>query len=138
MSVWREVQETILQRWAAGWLVTTPYCVENDPPYDPGAGPWARISIKRLPGGPGTIGRSGNKKMDRVGVVFIQLFEPPCAGTGRISDLAEQAAAIFENCRLEPHDIRFAEVEPGEAGPIEQGRWYGLSVRGRFGYEDVR
>lgn len=144
MSVWREVQEALYQRFSEHWVTAdadpvplTPYCLGNESGFDPPDGPWCRVSVQRMPGGPGTIGRKGNRRMDRVGRLFIQLFEPPGDGVGRISDLAETAARIFENCRLEPHDIRFAEVEPREGVDVEGGRWWGLPVEGRFDYEDI-
>ena len=140
MSVWREVQELLYQRWAARWVAgddpRTPYVFENEK-FDPPDGPWVRFSVRRMPGGQGTLGPPGRRRMDRTGMVFIQLFEPPGNGTGRISDLASEAALIFENCRIQsPHDIRFAEVEPGQAGDVERGRWWGVAVDGRFDYED--
>lgn len=144
MTVWREVQEALYQRWTDHWVTDGPdpealtyFVFENEKASPPG-GPWARFSVKRLPGGQGTLGGPGRRKMDRVGIVFIQLYEPPGEGTGSISDLGEKAAKIFENCRLlADHDIRFAAVEPGEAGSIEKGRWWGLSVEGRFDYEEL-
>lgn len=143
MSVWREVQEQLYRRWRDSWVVApggeqlTPFCFEDEK-MDPPDGPWVRFSVKRMPGGPGTLGRPGNRKMDRVGMVFIQLFKPPGGGVGDLSDLGERAAGIFENCRLEdPHDIRFGEVEPGQSGQVENGRWLGLSVEGRFDYEQL-
>lgn len=140
MSVWREVKETLHQRWENEWVdgaePRTPYAYENEK-FDPPDGQWARFSVKRMPGGPGTLGPKGHRKMDRVGRVFIQLFEPPLGGTGNLSDLAEAAAKIFENCRLlSDHDIRFGTVEPGDEGIIEQGRWWGVVIEGRFDYED--
>lgn len=145
MSVWREVQEALYQRWANGWtddpladpvVPLTPYWFEDEKASPPDA-PWARFSVKRMPGGQGTLGGPGRRKMDRVGIVFIQLFQPPGRGVGPFSDLGERAARLFENCRiLGTHDIRFAEVEPGESGQVEKGRWLGLSVEGRFDYED--
>lgn len=153
MSKWREVQEQLYQRWRTSWVsapgvLLTPYVFANEKfdaataekpdGWDAGKDPWVRFSVQRMPGGPGTLGRAGNRKMDRVGRVFIQLFEPPLQGVGQISDLGERAAGIFENCRLQnPHDIRFGEVEPGEAGDVERGRWWGLSVEGRFDYEQI-
>jgi hypothetical protein len=146
VSVWREVQEALYQRWKAQWVVDPDadpvepltYFVFEDEKASPPAGPWARFSVKRMPGGPGTMGRPGNRKMDRVGIVFIQLFKPPGDGVGDLSDLGERAAGIFENCRLlGVHDIRFGEVEPGQSGQVEEGRWLGLSVEGRFDYEQV-
>lgn len=148
-SVWREVQETLYQRWAARWVVDplavepeplTYYVFEDDkaePPADEDI-VWARFSVKRLPGGPGTMGRPGNRKMDRRGIVFVQLFTPPGNGVGKISDYGEKAAGIFESCRLlAEHDIRFGTVEPGETGQVENGRWLGLSVEGPFDYEQI-
>lgn len=137
MSVWREVQEALYQRWKAEWGETTPYAFANET-FDPPDGPWVRFVVIRLPGGPGTLGRPGQKRMDRAGLVMIMLREPPGDGTGQISDLAEQAAAIFENKRFGPHDIRFAQVEPGEAGDVEDGRWWGVVVEGRFDYEETK
>lgn len=146
MSVWREVQETLYQRWADHWVnddvptpgPLTPYGLGNEK-FDPPNGQWCHVQAIRLPGGPGTMGRKGNRKMDRVGLLIIDLREPPGDGVGNLSDLAERAAAIFENCRiLATHDIRFGEVEPGEAGNIDKGRWWGVSVEGRFDYEDIR
>lgn len=146
MSVWRTVQETIYQRWTDNWVADapatgplTPYTLANEDKFDPPDGPWAKVQVIRMPGGPGTLGRKGNRKMDRVGLLIIDLREPPGDGVGNLSDLAERAAAIFENCRiLAPNDIRFAEVEPGEASHIDKGRWWGVSVEGRFDYEDIR
>lgn len=146
MSVWREVQETLYQRWRDGWVTTDPtpepltyYVFGNEKAKPPDDGVWVRFSVKRRPGGNGTLGGPGRRKMDRRGVVFIQLFEHPGKGVGNLSDLGEQAAALFENCRLlANHDIRFAAVEPGEEGEIEGGRWWGLSVEGGFDYEDIR
>lgn len=141
MSVWREVQEALYQRFVDGWspdpdAPRTPYVFEDEK-IDPPAGPWVRFSVKRMPGGQGTLGGPGRRKMDRVGRVFVQLFTPPGNGVGDLSDHAEFAAKLFENCRiLATHDIRFAEVEPGQSGQVESGRWLGLSVEGRFDYED--
>lgn len=146
MSVWRAVQETLYQRWAAQWVVDPEadpvepltYFVFEDEKATPPAAPWARFSVKRMPGGPGTMGRPGNRKMDRVGMVFVQLFKPPGKGVGDLSDLGERAAGVFENCRLlGANDIRFGEVEPGQSQQVENGRWLGLSVEGRFDYEQL-
>lgn len=145
MSVWREVQEALYRRWMTYWVKPTPgigpltpFTLGNEK-FTPFDEPWASVLIQRLPGGAGTMGRPGNRKMDRAGLVIIVLREPPGDGVGRISDLAEQAAAIFENRRLlDTHDIRFATVEPGTAGEMDKGRWWGVSIEARFDYEDLR
>jgi hypothetical protein len=142
VSVWRDVQEALYERWAEAWKdgdePASPYCFEDET-FDPPEGLWVRFSVKRRPGGAGTIGKPGNRKMDRVGVVFVQLFVPPGDGVGDLSDAAERAAGIFENCRLlTRHDIRFGEVEPGDAFDSDKGRYRAVVVEGRFDYEDIR
>lgn len=145
MSVWRTVQETLYQRWRDHWLnddvptpgPLTPYSFGNDKSaaHD---GQWVHFSVIRLPGGNETLGRPGNRKVNRSGMVLIDLREPPLQGVGNISDLAERAAKIFENCRISaPNDIRFNVVEPGEESDIDKGRWWGVSVEGRFDYEEI-
>lgn len=140
MSVWREVQEALYQRWQAAWVdgddPRTPYHFENDK-FDPPDGQWAAVSVKARPGGPGTIGPPGRRKMDRAGVVFIDLREPPLNGVGNLSDLAELARGVFEDCRFAPHDIRFAIVDIGIESQVENGRWWGVTVEARFDYEDL-
>lgn len=146
MSVWRTVQETLYQRWRDHWVnddvptpgPLTPYAFGNEKSAA-GDFTWAHFSVIRLTGGPETMGSPGNRKINRVGMVAIDLRQPPLQGVGDLSDLAERAAAIFENCRiLATHDIRFAIVEPGEEGMIDKGRWWGVSIEGRFDYEDIR
>src|SRR3546814_3005018 len=136
MSVWRTVQETLYQRWRDHWVddvvptpgALTPYGFANEK-LELDDQPWVQFRVVRMPGGNGTMGKPGNRKMDRVGAVIIDLREPPLNGVGRMSDLAERAAKIFENCRiLAVHDLRFAEVDPGEEQDIDKGRWRGVTA----------
>jgi hypothetical protein len=144
MSVWREVQETLYQRWAGQWVTDdlvpvelTPYLFDNDPTFDPPDGQWVEFSVRRAGATGRTLGNVGNRKIDRRGLLMIVLREPPGSGVGGMSDLAERAARIFENCRLEPHDIRFEDVEPTFEGMLEDGRWWGVVIEGAFDYEDI-
>lgn len=141
MTVWREVQEALYQRWATQWVVNgeprTPYQLENEK-FDPPAGPWAKVQVQGRPGGPGTIGGPGRRRIDRAGVVYIDLREPPGDGVGRVSDLAELAKGIFENCRLALHDIRFSTADIGGEAQVDDGRWWGCTVEARFDYEEIK
>lgn len=141
MSVWREVQEALYARFVDRWKVgddpRTPFALDNEDGFDPPAAPHAIFQVRARPGGPGTIGRPGNRKMDRVGVAFVDLREPPGNGVGSLSDLAEHARAIFENCRFGPHDIRFGNVDIGDESQVDEGRWWGVTVEARFDYEET-
>lgn len=145
MTVWREVQEALYQRWADEWIVApgpdpeplTPFKFANET-WDPPDAPHVRMRVQQRPSGFATLGSPGNRKMDRRGVVFALLRSPPGNGVGQLSDLAENARAIFENCRLQPHDIRFAACDIGEAAEIEAGRWWGVAVECPFAYEEIK
>jgi hypothetical protein len=84
------------------------------------------------------MGPVGSRRFDRSGRVFVQLFEPPGLGVGPLSDLADQARDLFEGKRFAPHDIRFNEVDVGNEGSVENGRWWGVTVEARFEYEDIK
>lgn len=138
MSVWREVQETLYQRFADAWAATTPYTLENETGFDPPNAQWVKVSVKQQPGGQGSMGPPGDRRFDRVGIVFMQLREPPGGGVGALSDLAEQAKVIYEGCRFGPHDIRFAAAQIGDESEVDEGRWWGCLVQARFDYEEIR
>ena len=146
MSVLREVEEAVLARWVASWVEgagpgpLTPYVFQDEklelpPEHD---GPWVRVLVQQRPGGPGTLGRPGNRKMDRAGAVFALLRQPPNRASGALSDLAEKARDIFENCRFGPHDLRFGAGQIGAIDAVEQGRWSGVTVEVRFDYEQIK
>lgn len=141
MTPWRAVQETLYRRWTERWVVgedpRTPFAFDNDK-IETGEGAWALVQVRARPSGAGTIGRPGNRKMDRRGVVYIDLREPPGRGVGTLSDLAEAARAVFEDCRLAPYDIRFGPVDIGQEGQIENGRWWGVTVEAPFDYEELK
>jgi hypothetical protein len=142
MSRWREVQEALYQRFVDQWVEAaeplTPVQLENEQGFDPPNGQWVKLLVVSRPGGPGTIGRPGNRKMDRAGAVFMLLREPPGGGVGSLSDLAERARDVYENCRFNPHDIRFAQGDIGREALVEDGRWWGVTVECRFDYEDLK
>ncbi len=138
MSALNDVEEALLARWVAIWAGRTPFVFQDEKFEGPGDAPWARVLIQSRPGGPGTMGSPGNRKMDRAGVVFILLRQPPNGDSGALTDLAEAARDIFENCRIGPHDTRFGAGQIGAQDTVEQGRWTGVTVEARFDYEQIK
>jgi hypothetical protein len=138
VSVWREVQERLYARWQEGWANTTPYAYANEPYNGDPEVPHVRFRVQQRPGGPGTLGRPGNRKMDRRGVVFAILREPPGKGVGTLSDLAEKAKNLFEGCSFAPYNIRFQQGDVGDAIEVEGGRWWGVTVELPFDYEEIK
>lgn len=144
MSVAREVEESILQRWVASWVngadPLTPFVFQDeklDLP-DDHDGQWARVLVQPRPGGQATLGAPGNRKMDRAGAVFVLLRQPPNRASGALTDLAERARDIYEACRFGPHALRFGDGQIGAIDAVEQGRWSGVTVEVRFDYEQTK
>jgi len=142
MSVWREVQETLLQRWTDGWVnggnPLTPFWFQDEKA-EPPNGQWARVRIDARPGTQETLGRPGNRKIARRGAVYAMLRQPPDGASGALSDLGEFARDLFENCRLAPHDIRFTTVQIGPMLDVDdEGRWSGVTVEAPFDYEQLK
>lgn len=143
MSVWREVQEALYQRWQDQWVnnalppaALTAFTFANET-FDPPDGPWADVRVQERVSAQETLGRPGNRKVDRQGAVIVLLREPPGDGAGRLSDLAAKARAIFECCRLAPHDIRFNACQIGQAAQLQDGGWWGVAVDCPFAYEEL-
>ena len=137
MTVWRDVQEAIYARWLESWGDTSLTQLGNET-FDPPDALWCQLLIQSRPSGVGTIGKPGNRKMDREGVVFVLLREPPGDGTGNLADKASAARDVFEGCRFGPHSLRFNEGDIGEAGDVDSGRWWGVAVEVPFAYEELK
>lgn len=139
MSVWREVQEALYQRWATEWADTTPYAFSNEPMPELGDPPATnvRLRVDPRPAGQATLGRPGQRRVDCRGAVYAIMRCVPGTGVGELSDLAEKAKRIFQGQRFEPHDIRFETGDIGPGSEIEGGRWWGVTVECPFAYEDV-
>jgi hypothetical protein len=140
VTVWREVQDALYSRFSEMWADRTPFRFANEEPIDPpSTGEWIEsVLIQRRPGGPGTIGSPGNRKMDRRGVVYILLRGALDVGSGPLADRAQEAADVFENCRVPTHHIRFETVDVGEASLIEDARRWGVTVEAPFDYEETK
>lgn len=139
MSVWREVQELLYERWATQWADTTPFAFSNEPMPDLGDPPVTnvRLRVDQRPGGPATLGRPGQRLVDRRGAVYAIFRAPPGGGVGGLSDLGEKAQRIFEGQRFDPNDIRFevGSVSPGVE--VDGGTWWGFTVEVPFSYGDI-
>lgn len=136
MTVWRQVQETLYERWRVAWAATTPYQLGNEAGFDPPAAPWCKLMIMGRPSGSGTLGPRG--RIDRRGAIFIMLREPPGHGVGSLADLAGLARAVFEFARIDENDIRFSTGDIGDESEVDSGRWWGVTVELVFDYEDVK
>lgn len=137
MTVWREVQEALYERWRVEWAAATPYFFadETEPEL---SGYWCRVRVQHRPGQQETLGPKRKRKWARNGVVFISVRGPTGTGVGDRSDLAQQARDVFEGCGFSPHNIQFNEGDIGDDFEIEGGREREVLVECPFSYEEIR
>jgi hypothetical protein len=135
------ITEQIYARWVDQWVVDgeprTPFCFGNEA-FDPPDGPWVRLWVRATPSGQETLGRPGNRKFHRPGLVVAAIREPAGQGVQIGHQLGEAVRDIFEAQRLPPYDLRFEAIDILPIGEIEDGRWWASTAQGPFGYEDIR
>ena len=129
-----EAKVAILNAFNAAWADRQPVDTDNDDFNEPQGEPWARIVIRTQPTSQDTLGRIGNRKFLRVGIVFLQLFAPVKTGTYDLDILAEEMRELFEGTRL--GGIWFYETQLTENG--EDGKYYSYTLQSLFNYEQVK
>ena len=101
------------------------------------SGPFARLTIRHVPGGRHTFGEAGNRRHERLGSVFVQVFTPLGLKTGAalMENLATIARDAFENQRT-PSGVWFRNASIREAEPF-QG-WNQANVSAEFVYDEAK
>ena len=142
-----EAINAILSRWKTGWEALHPSSL-SDPQYVPwtttnedfapdqlGAlGAWARISVQHTVAAQTTMGSAPNRKFERRGNVFVQLFAPKNAGVALLATLAEDVRSALEGERVNGLNVyagRTIEVP-------EDGAWAMSTVVLPFRYTRIR
>lgn len=122
-----EARNAILTRYLTEFNGQFEIALDNQPftPPETGEGvKWARVSVKFNGGTQSSLGRSGNRKFEKYGLLFIQVFTPIGHATNDNDDLAEDSLNLFEGERL--GDLWFSNGRIVTIG--EDGEWYQQNV----------
>lgn len=98
--------------------------------------PWIRLSVRHNSMSQETLGRVGDRKFQRLGTTFTQIFVRTDNGTDEADELAISAKNVFEGVRLAGTTVRFLDVLVREVGP--DGKWYQVVVEANFEYDETR
>lgn len=129
-----DAREAIYQEFLTAWGATSPFTFENEA-YTPTAGvSWVRLSVRHNTSLQDSIGGVGNRKFERSGRVFIQIFTPLDRGLRPADALTATARAIFEGVRVS--GIVFYSPVIREIGP--DGAWLQVNVECPFDYQEVK
>lgn len=137
MTTLDQANEAMAQRFVDVWTPTGhPFTLENEEFSVPQTGPWARFTGRLTASTQRTLGRAGNRRFQRLGSLFVQIFDLIDVGTNRSKQLAQTVLEGFEGVSLTGTTIRFYDVIPREIGP--DGRWYQTNVEINFEFDETR
>lgn len=98
---------------------------------------WARVTIQHGPNGSTTLAPAGSRRIERQGLVTIQVFTPNVKGDGLT--LAQKLAIIARNAfdGVGTADgLWFRQTYIKEIGP--SASWYQMNILSTFQYDEQR
>ena len=98
--------------------------------------PWVRLSVNHNFATQRSLGGAGQRKYDRGGTVFVQIFTPQNAGLNSADDIVQDVIDTLEGIHLQNNDIRLNTATPNEIG-LTDG-WHLLLVSIDFEYTENR
>lgn len=132
MTTLNEAKEAITDRFVTLWGSTSPFTFDNEAFTKPPT--WVRLVVRHTGSNQETLGRVLNRKYNRQGSIFIQVFTPIDQGTQQADNLAQTARDIFEGVSF--NGIYANDAIIREVGP--EGDWYQINVEILFFYEGIK
>ncbi len=111
------------------------YDNKEKPPQDSGKS-WLRVAIRPNLGEQETLGKSGNRRFLKHGILFIQIFTPLGKGLELADYLSDNILDFLEGGETVTHKIPFNEVSPpNDLG--NEGTWNQVNIKANFFYENI-
>ena len=136
-----EIKNTILTYYITQWnlLSVTPTLTLENEDFDPateGGIEWARISIVEHEARQRSLGKIGNRKFERLGSVFVQVYtKQGSGGTKRADEIAQDVRDILEGTNA----ITGACFFTGRVITQEpDGHWHRVVVEVEFSYDETK
>lgn len=135
MTTLDQAQQAINDRFVTEWGTTTPFSFTNETPASNDISTsWVRLVSKLAVSGQRSLGQSGNRKYDRNGIIFAQVFSPINEGSSSGTALAKQIEDLYEGERF--NGVVGQDSIIRDIGP--DGEWYQLQVEINFQYEEIK
>lgn len=130
-----DARNHIYTRFIAQWADRTPFQLDNEKFEIPSTGPWVRLVVRNTLGEQDTLGRAGNRKFLRNGLIAAQVFTEASTGTAQGDTLAEAVRDIFEG-----ESFNGILANNGTITELDQqdGRWYQHNVSVAFFVEQIK
>jgi hypothetical protein len=132
-----QARNAIMTRYLDEFSGLFDIALDNQPftPPETGEGvKWARVNVQFNTGRQETLGSQGNRKFNRRGLLFVQVFTPAGHATNGNDDLALNSLDLFDGVRL--GDLWFTDGRIVTIG--SDGEWYQQNVVLDFTFEAIK
>ena len=132
-TTYDQANEAIAQQFATTWGTTGfTFQLENEKYDPPDVNPWARLTVRHSGGTQDTLGGNGNRKFDRTGSAFVQIFVKSDGGTRQSKQLTQIVVDGFEGVTITGTSVTFLDVIARETG-VDRG-WFQVTIEANFRY----
>lgn len=135
MTTSNQAKQAINDRFILLWNDKTPYSLPNEPFTQPEPDTaWVRFTVINIEGGQETLGKKGNRKFQRFGLIITNVFTPLETGTFEGDELATEIRDMFEGERFNGVTVHDGRVR--EKGVEDQ--WYHTIMEADFVYYETK
>lgn len=131
----QEVRNEIYKRYLAVYAGIFPIALDSKkftPPEIPAK--YVRLTVKFNEGFQSTLGRPGNRKFMKTGIVFIQVFTPDGKGTDENDELTHDSVNVFDGVRIGQLWLYNGRI----TSPGSDGKYYQQNGAVEFEFEEIR
>lgn len=131
----KEVRNQIIIRFRTQYLGQFPIALDNQKFDKPDTlQKWARLNIQFNEGSQHSLGKTGNRKFHRSGLIIVQVFTPSNKGTNDNDELAEGIVNLFDGEHIQ--DFWMYDGRVRTVG--SDGEYYQQNAVIEFTFEDIR
>jgi len=127
-----EIQKAFI---AAGIFAVSTIALDNQKFTKPSDDtPWARLTINFTAGRQHTLGKPTNRKFEKKGFVFVQVFTVAGGATNINDGLVQQSLNVFEGVVL--NGVHFTDGQIRTVGTLD--KWYQQNAVLEFTYYEIK
>lgn len=136
-DVQRELTKHFLKSWKdeEGQLIT-PVVLENEEITDADEShPWVRFSVEIFSFSADSMGSKGNRRVNRYGLVAIEISVPLNKKTKELNDLIARVIRIYEGEKVD--NLYFRNPRSSTMVEKAESLWYGATVTVEFDFTEI-